>query len=145
MPSDVAQTSWSFAHATSTGVFAGDTSSVLPVAKVRTSILPPRRYARRSPAGETAGELTPSGAIAVAAPPLTLRTCRAPLPSTKYTDCESADHWTATPAAPPSGATCFSLSGFEGVGRGVGDAETGAGACVTNVMVCGVASCWLLA
>jgi len=47
---------------------------------------------------------------------------------------------------PLRGATCFSLSGFVGVGRGVGDGcGLAAGGWVTKVIVCAAGSCWLAA
>src|SRR5436190_24253453 len=91
MPSLAAQTSLSLAQPTTVGAGVGDTSSVLPDAKPRTSILVPRMYASRSPAGEMAGELAPSGAITVAAPDFVVTTS-APLPSTKEMEVESAGH-----------------------------------------------------
>src|SRR5438552_17266979 len=106
MPSLVAQTSLSLAQPTTVGAGVGDTSSVLPDAKPRTSILVPRMYASRSPAGEMAGELAPTGAITVAAPDVVVPT-RGPLPPSKQIEAASADHCAPSPGCPLRVTTRF--------------------------------------
>src|SRR5438067_10494336 len=77
-PSAAAHMILSCAHPTSVGAGVRESSSVLPDAKVNTSTLPARMYARRSPVGESAGEDDPSGAMVVTAPPLAGTTFSAP-------------------------------------------------------------------
>src|SRR6266851_1333938 len=145
-PSEVAHTILSFAQPTTVAAGVTTTSTVVPAAKVRISILPPRMYASRSPAGAITGDETPSGATILTSPPFAGTTSSTPWALTKYTVEESADHCRGELIPPPSGASCRSpvrsevgLADTRGVGEG--DGVGGAGGWVTNVIVCALGRC----